>query len=94
MAKDFKDSQDAATESVTFAMPDVARKAPEAWAIEKGFLKLHDDGSTNYKTHTPWEFFGARVARNWADPARDPNFTITESEFDEAISYVLGVTAG
>lgn len=70
------------------------RKPPHEWAVAKGFLKLNDDGSAHFKTHTPWEFFGARVARKWSDPLVDPSFAITEAEFDAGIAYVLGVTAG
>lgn len=89
-----EETHEEATESVTFPMPDPALKPPHVWAVEKGFLKLNDDGSIHFKTHTPWEFYGARVARKWSDPLIDPTFAISEAEFDEAIAYVLGVTAG
>jgi len=61
------------------------RKQPRQWAVEKGLLKLHEDGRVNYRRHTPWEYEATNRLKRWPDPALDPTFVITASEFDAAI---------
>jgi hypothetical protein len=80
-----------------------ATKHPEDWAVAKGLLVLEKDSfgelrvSIRARVVLPWKFCAARQMQNWPNkrhddqcPMRkvDPDFAITESEFDAAIVAV------
>lgn len=63
---------------------------PDEWAIKKNLLKIHKDGSIDYRVLIPWQFNVMKGLAKWPDPNADPTFKITEEEFNKVLEQAKG----
>lgn len=63
---------------------------PDEWAVKKELLKLHKDGSVDYRVLIPWQYNVMKGLAKWPDPNADPTFKITEEEFNKVLEQAKG----
>lgn len=69
---------------------DDGKLRPDEWAIKKDLLKIHKDGSIDYRVLIPWQFNVMKGLAKWPDPNADPTFKITEEEFNKVLEQAKG----
>ena len=70
------------------------KRAPRAWAVAKGLLRLTSSGAADYSrgAPVPWLWEATERMCRWPNPAQDPTFELTEAEFDTATNACLSLT--
>jgi hypothetical protein len=64
---------------------------PDEWAVKKGLIVLGKDRSIDYRKVVPWKFNCMKMLSKWPNPAADPDFKITEEEFEKALASVKDI---